>query len=229
MFLLWFQWWRWGWEGWGWGHGSSMGSKRCHGRAYSRLAPSQWETGLLCNEVSHWLGTSLESALHVIFKLDCFSFRGKHYYSYGNWKQMYMYDTIFVDEICKISEICFTETLFKLWWTKSWPTFTHFGLVIMGHIPGSTLAQVMAGYLMALSHYLNRCWLHRCALAFTWGRFVFFWHLPESDFTRSFHELFPCNMKHEFGNYAFKITTTSPRGQWVGDFFSTWSSEHLLI
>ena len=29
----------------------------------SKLAPSQWETGLLCNDVSHWLGTSLESAL----------------------------------------------------------------------------------------------------------------------------------------------------------------------
>ena len=32
-------------------------------RAYSMFAPSQWETALLCNNVSHWLGTSLESAL----------------------------------------------------------------------------------------------------------------------------------------------------------------------
>ena len=32
-------------------------------RADSRFAPSQWETALLCNGVSHWLGTSLESAL----------------------------------------------------------------------------------------------------------------------------------------------------------------------
>ena len=31
-------------------------------RADSRFAPSQWETPLLCNDVSHWLGTSLESA-----------------------------------------------------------------------------------------------------------------------------------------------------------------------
>ena len=29
----------------------------------SRFAPSQWETALLCNDVSHWLGASLESAL----------------------------------------------------------------------------------------------------------------------------------------------------------------------
>ena len=30
-------------------------------RVDSRLAPSQWETALLCNDVSHWLGTSLKS------------------------------------------------------------------------------------------------------------------------------------------------------------------------
>ena len=33
-------------------------------RADSRLAPSQWETVLLCNDVSHWLDASLESALN---------------------------------------------------------------------------------------------------------------------------------------------------------------------
>ena len=32
-------------------------------RVDSRFAPSQWETALLCNDVSHWLGASLESAL----------------------------------------------------------------------------------------------------------------------------------------------------------------------
>ena len=31
-------------------------------RADSRFAPSHWETALLCNDVSHWLGASLESA-----------------------------------------------------------------------------------------------------------------------------------------------------------------------
>ena len=33
-------------------------------RVDSRFEPSQWETALLCNDVSHWLGTSLESALN---------------------------------------------------------------------------------------------------------------------------------------------------------------------
>ena len=35
-----------------------------YNRTESRLAPSQWEPALLCNDVSHWLGASLESALH---------------------------------------------------------------------------------------------------------------------------------------------------------------------
>ena len=35
-------------------------------RADSRFAPSQWEMVLLCNNVSHWLGASLESALYMI-------------------------------------------------------------------------------------------------------------------------------------------------------------------
>ena len=34
-------------------------------RADSIFAPSQWETALLCNNVSHWLGASLQSALHT--------------------------------------------------------------------------------------------------------------------------------------------------------------------
>ena len=32
-------------------------------KADSRLAPSQWETALLCNDVFHWLDASLEWAL----------------------------------------------------------------------------------------------------------------------------------------------------------------------
>ena len=35
-------------------------------RADSRFVPSQWETSLQSNAVSHWLGTNLESALRMI-------------------------------------------------------------------------------------------------------------------------------------------------------------------
>ena len=37
-------------------------------RAESMFAPSQWETALLCNDVSHWLGTNLESAMECDIK-----------------------------------------------------------------------------------------------------------------------------------------------------------------
>ena len=35
--------------------------RRIYPRSDSRFAPSQWETVLLCNDVSHWLGASLDS------------------------------------------------------------------------------------------------------------------------------------------------------------------------
>ena len=42
-------------------------------RADSQFVPSQWETVLLCNGVSHWLGASLESALCTLksIQLTC--------------------------------------------------------------------------------------------------------------------------------------------------------------
>ena len=39
---------------------NSSSPARC--RADSWFPPSQWETALLCNDVSHWLGASLKSA-----------------------------------------------------------------------------------------------------------------------------------------------------------------------
>ena len=41
-------------------------------RANSRFAPCQWETALLCNDVSHWLGANLESPLNISFQYRCF-------------------------------------------------------------------------------------------------------------------------------------------------------------
>ena len=34
-------------------------------RADSRFVPSQWETSLQSNTISHWLGANLESAMRV--------------------------------------------------------------------------------------------------------------------------------------------------------------------
>ena len=40
-----------------------VGTVMFNSKADSRSAPSQWETALLCKDVSHRLGTNLESAL----------------------------------------------------------------------------------------------------------------------------------------------------------------------
>ena len=58
------------------------------------FAPSQWETALLCNDVSHWLGTHLDSALimqrgSIITYHAC---RTKH-------NIMYKTDTMFVGDL----------------------------------------------------------------------------------------------------------------------------------
>ena len=50
-------------------------SPHCYHRADSRLGPSQWETLLQSNTVSHWLGANLVSAL-----LPCTQYIIVHYY-----------------------------------------------------------------------------------------------------------------------------------------------------
>ena len=42
-------------------------------RADSRFAPSQWETALLCNDVSHWLSGSLVYALYHLVQPPAFN------------------------------------------------------------------------------------------------------------------------------------------------------------
>ena len=58
-------------------------------RADSRFAPSQWETALLCNDVSRWLGASLESALKAwcafIFGHECVQWAVVVTFPYGIW------------------------------------------------------------------------------------------------------------------------------------------------
>ena len=75
---------------------------------------------------------------------------------------------------------------------------------IWQHRSWSTLPQVMGCCLMATSHYVNQCWL------------------IISDYLAGFHrravsqwvpKLFSCVMCNEFD--TFKVTVTSPRGQWV--------------
>ena len=61
----------------------------------------------------------------------------------------------------------------------------------------------MACCLTVPSHYLNQCWL-------IIGEVL--WNSPEHNFTKNPQTTCPW---YEFENYQFKITPTSPRGQWV--------------
>ena len=47
---------------------SSTKQSKVYIRAYSRFAPSQWETSLPSNAASHWLGANLESVLYMYEK-----------------------------------------------------------------------------------------------------------------------------------------------------------------
>ena len=81
-----------------------------------------------------------------------------------------------------------------IFFNSLWPSGSMWWL-----ISGSTLAQIMVCCLTVPSHYLNQCWL-------TLQVFFFFIHL------RAISQEILMNV---FGDYTFKITTTSPRGQWV--------------
>ena len=74
---------------------------------------------------------------------------------------------------------------------------------MMRHRSRSTLDQVMAWCLTAPSTCLYQCWL--ITKGVLWGS-------PESNFPRNFHEN---NPKYVFGDYTFKMTTTSPMCLWV--------------
>ena len=47
-------------------HRLKLNTKKDTPMADSRFTSSQWEMALLCNNVSHWLGASLESTPHIM-------------------------------------------------------------------------------------------------------------------------------------------------------------------
>ena len=75
-----------------------------------------------------------------------------------------------------------------------WPSDT-----ILQDKSWSTLVQVMACCLVASSHYLNQCWLISREVS---------WHSPEGNF------------KGNAPDMSLKITTASPRVQWVNQWCS---------
>ena len=75
---------------------------------------------------------------------------------------------------------------------------------IMRQRTESTLALLMACCLMAPSHYLNQCWLIISKVL---------WHSSEDIIIRSEDT----KQLNKIENSIFRITSRSPRGQWVND------------
>ena len=75
-------------------------------RADSRFAPSQWETALLCNDVSHWLGASLESALYIHTKTKQKPKQLRH----GVFSHEVHVYCVYISEVwCKYTDILITK------------------------------------------------------------------------------------------------------------------------
>ena len=72
---------------------------------------------------------------------------------------------------------------------------------------GSTFVQVMACYLTAPSHYLNRCWLIISKAL---------WHSSDAIIVRRSEDT---NQQNKIENYIFRITFRSPRGEWVNKIY----------
>ena len=86
----------------------------------------------------------------------------------------------------------------QIWVNSLWPSDA-----IWRHSIGSPLAQVMACCLIAPSHYVNQCWLIISKVK---------WHSYESIIIRRSEDTSHWN---KIENCIFKITTRSPRDQWV--------------
>ena len=105
---------------------------------------------------------------------------------------------IICDTELKFSCICASPSWLVHLINSLWPNDA-----IWWHRPRSTLAQVMACCLMALSHYLNQCWLFISKIQ---------WHSSAGNFTRDTSAI---NHQNELQNYLPKISLKSPRDQWV--------------
>ena len=78
-----------------------------------RFAPSQWETALHCNDVSHWLGASLESALWHILRPEQ---NGRHFV-YDIFRCVLLNDKLDTTCFNFCCQVCFGGST---WWY--WPT-----------------------------------------------------------------------------------------------------------
>ena len=107
-------------------------------RADSRFALSQWETPLLCNDVSHWLDAIPADCIRL--PLDNLTNLIKH---------AFFLPTVYWSTLKSSTEICIKNTI-NLFWLND---------VMQWHRSRSTMAQVMVCCLTVPNHYLNQRWL----------------------------------------------------------------------
>ena len=100
-------------------------------RADSRLAPSQWETSLQSNAVSHWLGTNLEAAIFVIALLYAMWQYILHHYTvfWGKWTGVAAKQDILHIEL-KSCEISFVNITY-FWVAQSFRNLTESVVVLL--------------------------------------------------------------------------------------------------
>ena len=89
-------------------------------RADSRSAPSQWETAILCNDVSYWPGASLESALIKNKWFHLWPYWGS--IVQGHWMDIH----VLIKSVSK-SSAC---GLVMLWHQRSWPSLVPYWLLV---------------------------------------------------------------------------------------------------
>ena len=105
-------------------------------QADSRFVPRQWETVLLCNNFSHWLGASLESALYhdtqtfyalmtlchgnppVMQKCTCVTLKAK------TWKSKYQEKCLFLTFFSDHSRNILFHAHIILCWLCTWMLLT---------------------------------------------------------------------------------------------------------
>ena len=87
---------------------SLIGWAQTQNRADSRLAPSQWETSLQSNAVSHWLGANLESALFCLLRYFSLLYEAE-------WTQLVSHTFPFMKR-------CYSTSMVRVW--SVWPMKT---------------------------------------------------------------------------------------------------------
>ena len=111
-------------------------------RADSRSASSQWKTALICNDVSHWLVVSLESALDM-YILYCII----------SYCHCVCTTTMICMRACYVA--CLWNGRYSLVWFTQRGLVSPYGIVKFCH----QWFRLWLRTCLAPSHYRNQCWL----------------------------------------------------------------------